>query len=94
MINGSIRQREEELWPRIRAELPKGTEMRGNLVEITPDCVCVGLPNGLTGYIPRQYIEESGCKYTDFTKSIEPGCRLWGDLAPCLRLPRTLVLRH
>jgi len=48
----SIRRLDEDPWPLIHKQLPKGTRLRGKVSEVMADYVRVELPDGLTGTIP------------------------------------------
>ena len=57
-------------------KLPEGTEVTGQVQEVGPDFVTFMLPNGLSAYLPRRYIEDAGHDYDAYTDCLEPSQRL------------------
>jgi len=72
-LKGSIKQREPDPWPKIHAGLPKGTELRATVSEVTPNFVKVDLPRGLAGIISRESMHKAGFEYADFEKTLIKG---------------------
>jgi small subunit ribosomal protein S1 len=72
-LKGSIRQVEEDPWPKIHARLLMGTELRGIVLEVSPNFVRVELPGGLRGVIPRESMFQAGFEYADFEKTLVKG---------------------
>jgi len=70
VLKGSIRRLEEDPWPQIHQRLPKGTELRATVLEVTSQFVRVALPDGLTGIIPKEAMMRGGFEYADFEKSV------------------------
>jgi predicted RNA-binding protein with RPS1 domain len=51
LVEGSLRRLQENPWPQIAEELPKGMVLQGSISEVTPNFVRVKLPNGLDGIV-------------------------------------------
>jgi ribosomal protein S1 len=75
-ITGSIRRLSPDPWRLIHQQLPAGSAVQGTVIAVHPAFISVQLPNGLVGYLPRQYVEDSGRDYTRFTSRMKPGARL------------------
>jgi len=75
-LKGSVRQLEDNPWPMIRQNLPKGTKLKGQVIEVSSRKVEVALPNGLIGYIPFQYLKQDDYEYADFETNILKGQEL------------------
>jgi hypothetical protein len=72
-ITASLRQLDADPWPKIEADLPRGTILGARVLEIRPDGVRVHLANGLPAYVPRQYVEEGGRSFAQATADLRPG---------------------
>ena len=72
-IISSIRQITKDPWPIILEELPPGMAIQGKVSNITQDIISIELPNGILGYIPRQYIQDAGLDFDNFTQEIQIG---------------------
>jgi ribosomal protein S1 len=72
-LTGSIRSLTDDPWPEIHKKLPKGTELRATVAEVTPHFVRVNLPGGLQGIIPKEAMIDAGYEYKDFVINVVPG---------------------
>lgn len=70
LIMGSIRRLEEDPWPRIYQELPKGTESVSVVIEIMPNLVTVELPGGLIGTISKEALLRGGYRSVDLEDEV------------------------
>ena len=73
IIRASVRRLSSDPWPEIQKALPKGTLLRATVLQVTPDCVKVELPNGLVGSIPREALLAAGHELADYQNSVVPG---------------------
>jgi predicted RNA-binding protein with RPS1 domain len=73
VLTGSMRQQEDDPWPLIQKRLPKGTKLRGSVVEVTSNFVRVSLPDGLHGIVPASCLQNAGYELADFTKTVVVG---------------------
>lgn len=69
----SLRQLEEDPWPKIHKSLQKGMEFNGKVIDITSNYIQVKLPNNFTGIIPREALERAGFEYANFEENIVIG---------------------
>lgn len=76
LLKGSVRQLEEDPWPKIHARFPKGTELRATVRECTPNFVKVDLLGGLNGFIPKEAMQKAGYEYADFESTLAKGQKL------------------
>jgi len=72
-IYGSIRRLDEDPWPEIHKNYPKGTELRGKVVEVGEQIVKVELANGTIGYIPGNELVQAGYEYADYKNTMVEG---------------------
>lgn len=72
-IYGSIRRLDEDPWTEIFKNYPKGTELRGKVIEVTPPIIKVELPDGLAGYIPENELVNAGYEYADYKNTVVDG---------------------
>lgn len=76
ILKGSIRHLLEDPWPEIHRKLPKGTRLRGTVIEINPDFVRLKLPDGLQGIVPKEAMVRGGFEYADYKNTIVLGQKL------------------
>jgi small subunit ribosomal protein S1 len=73
ILKGSIRQKEEDPWPQIHKRLPKGTQIRGTVVEVTPHFVRVNINDGFEGILPDSSLKKAGFELADFAQTVVAG---------------------
>ncbi len=73
VLKGSIRQQEKDPWPLIHKRFPKGTQLRGIVAEVTPNCVRVNLPDGFQGILPESALRQAGFELADFAQTVVEG---------------------
>lgn len=72
----SLRGLQEDPWPKIETELPAGSSTEGIILEIAANFISVKLPNGLVGYLPKEYVEEAGYSYKAVNKQMKVGQKI------------------
>ena len=73
MLKGSLRKLNPDPWLEIQKNVPKGTELRANVIEINSSFVKVSLPGNLEGIIPAEAMQRAGFEYADYETTIVKG---------------------
>ena len=73
ILKGSARQQIEDPWPSIKESLPKGTQLRGKVLEVKTDRIRIRLPNGLEGILPDVSLRLAGHELADFVQTVVVG---------------------
>ena len=60
-------------FTQIYKRFPKGTQLRGTVIEVNPDLVRIQLPDGLQGILPATSLQKAGFELADFTKTMVVG---------------------
>jgi len=76
ILKGSIRNLVENRWPEIHKRLPKGTRLRGIVMEINPNFVRLKLPDGLQGIVLKEAMVSGGFEYADYKNTLALGQKL------------------
>lgn len=75
-IYGSIKVLLDDPWGRIYKDLPKGTELRVSVDNVTGGEVIVDIADDLKGIIPHAAMKEAGHEYADFADTLIKGQKL------------------
>ncbi len=73
VLRCSIRQMSGDPWPMIEKRWPRGTRVRGKVVEVAEDNVRVELDTGITGLISAEEMVKAGFELADFQETIVVG---------------------
>lgn len=69
----SLRQIEDDPWPKIHQSLKKGMEFTGKVTDITSNYIQVRLPNNYFGIVPKESLEKAGFEYANFEDNVVIG---------------------
>ena len=72
-IKCSIRDIEENPWPKIHQSLKVGTKFHGKVVEILDDFVRVQIDGAYIGVLPKESLTEAGFEYSKYKESMIVG---------------------
>jgi predicted RNA-binding protein with RPS1 domain len=73
VLKGSVRQLSADPWPEIHKNLPKGTQLRATVIEVSSLIVRVQLPGNLVGIIPGHRVRAAGFEYEHYEVNVLPG---------------------
>lgn len=73
ILQGSIRQLEQDPWPTIHQSLSKGMIFNGKVCEVSEEYVGVKVDNGLVGRIPKSALITAGYEYANFKQNLVIG---------------------
>lgn len=69
----SLRQTEQDPWPKIHESLKVGMEFNGKVTDVASNYIQVKLPNNYFGIIPKESLEMAGHEYKNFQDNVVVG---------------------
>lgn len=70
---GSIRRLEDDPWPSIAKRYSSGTMVSGTVTEVAHEFIRAEIEPGISGVIPRRFLEAAGHEYSRYQETVVVG---------------------